>query len=359
MATTVASSPMSQPLMLVKRFTALPLCAAAGLVGGLVLMTVTLAGLLTGPVLGTMYGAMFALLFSKRTSGPGSGLLWGLGFALLLWLAAVTGPLVIAANVAPDALDTNRDSFPELVGYVLCFGAPFGLLLGFYNARQTHSKAQPFSYGRALLGGGVAGIVGGWAFGKWMEQVDFFPLIAGLAGSHSHMLGQSLHFLFAVMIGITFALLFQREVRGLGSSMACGAAYGIFWWFLGPLTLMPLWLGRPLNWSIENASSLFGSLAGHYVYGLVAGLLYGCFDRLWLRFSTEADPIRREPEGPGVRLLHSAKWGAMAGLAGGLLYALVLLATRSWVQIAAVAGGTSPALGLLIHLLTSILVGIT
>ena len=74
------------------------LCATAGLFGGLVLMTVTSATWITGPVFGVVYGLLFVLLFSKHTTGAGSGLLWGLGYALLLWLAAVTGPLVISAG---------------------------------------------------------------------------------------------------------------------------------------------------------------------------------------------------------------------------------------------------------------------
>ena len=32
-------------------------------------------------------------------------------------------------------------------------------------------------------------------------QVGFFPLIAGLVGSHSRMVGVTLHFVFAIIIG--------------------------------------------------------------------------------------------------------------------------------------------------------------
>jgi uncharacterized membrane protein YagU involved in acid resistance len=329
-----------------------------GLAGGFVLMSAAQATVITGPVLGVVYGVLFALLFAKNATSPGAGLLWGLGYSLLLWLATVTGPLVIAASLAaPGEFQTNRDSFPDLVGYVLCYGAPLGFALGIYGQRRSRSGTQPFSLGRAIAGGSLAGIVGGWVFGKWMTQVNFYPLIAGLIGSNSRMVGESLHFLFAVIIGVTFAALFQREVRGFGSSMICGAAYGIFWWFLGPLTILPLWMRHPVDWSNDHASELFGSLVGHIVYGLIVGLLYAVVDRMCVRFLTESDPIRREPEGPGVRFILLARWGAAAGIAGGLLYALVLLATGSWSQIAAVAGGNSATLGFVVHLLISILVG--
>ena len=359
MSTSVLSPPISRAISASKRLIPALLCAAIGLAGGSVLMQMSHGTAVANPMLGVVYGLLFSSLFFDRADRPGSGLLWGLGYSLLLWLAAVTGPLVISASLAePGAFQTNRDSFPDLVGYVLCFGAPLGTGLGFYNERLNRGRSEPFSIGRAVLGGSIAGIIGGWVFGKWMAQVNFFPLIAGLVGSNSRMIGESLHFVFAVIIAITFAILFQREVRGFGSSMICGAAYGIFWWFLGPLTILPLWLRRPLDWSNDHASDLFGSLVGHIVYGLIVGILYAAVDRMWVRFFTESDPIHRQPEGPGVRLIRSVQWGSAAGVAGGLLYAIVLFATGSWARLASVAG-TSPLIGFFLHLAISILVGAT
>jgi uncharacterized membrane protein YagU involved in acid resistance len=358
MSTSVLAPTMSNSVSFSSRLVPALLGGVIGLSGGFVLMTATQTSMLTGPAAGALYGVLFGLLFSKNATGPGAGLLWGLGYSLLLWLAAVTGPLVIAASLAPPGeFQTNRDSFPDLVGYVLCYGAPLGLALGFYGLRRLRIGMDPFSFGRAIIGGSLAGVAGGWAFGRWMAQANFYPLIASLIGSNSRMAGESLHFLFAVIIGITFTALFQREVRGYGSSMVCGVAYGIFWWFLGPLTILPLWMRKPLDWSNDHASELFGSLVGHIVYGLIVGLLYAVIDRMWVRFFTESDPIRREPEGPGLRFILLARWGAAAGIAGGLLYALVLIATGSWSQIAAVAGGSSATLGFVVHLFISVLVG--
>src|SRR5205085_6840391 len=127
--------------------------------------------------------------------------------------------------------DMARAHFADLVGYVLCFGMPLGLVLGTWGAlrgRQDGGGTR-YSLARALVVGGLAGIVGGWAFGKWMEQVGFFPLIAGLLGSTSVGVGVTLHFVFALIIGATFGLLFQRDVRSAGSALGWGLGYGIFW----------------------------------------------------------------------------------------------------------------------------------
>jgi hypothetical protein len=112
-----------------------------------------------------------------------------------------------------------------------------------------------------------------------------------------------------------------------------------------------------VDWSSSHASSLFGSLIGHIIYGVIVGLLYAVVDRLWVKFFTESDPIRRQPEGPGLRFIRLMQWGAVSGVAGGALYALVLIVTGSWKEIAAIAGGTSATLGFLIHLVISVLMG--
>jgi uncharacterized membrane protein YagU involved in acid resistance len=311
-------------------------------------------------LVGAVFGGCFTLLTRSRTTTPGAGLLWALAFSFVLWLAGPAGLLPrITSNGAMGMLDTARAHFSELVGYLLVVGAPLGLVLGALSNEQLlpRSNTQPFSLWRALVAGGLAGIVGGWAFGQWMEKAHFFPLIAGLVGSSSPGLGKTLHFVIAVIIGATFGLLFQRDVRGYGSSLGWGLAYGIFWWFLGPLTLKPLLQGHAPDWSLTQGQELFGSLMGHIVYGLIVGVLYAALDRLWVGFFIDSDPINRHPEGPGSRTLLSLGRGAVAGLAGGLVFWPQIVAVDGLPWIARLAGGTSPAIGLVVHLAISIIIG--
>jgi len=333
-------------------------CAITGVAGGAVLMRAVHANILFGPLLGAVYGLLFARVFWNRALYLGSGLLWGLAYAFLLWLALVPGAQVIAANLS-SSFQTQRDNFPDLVGYILCFGMPLGLVLGGFGFWRNRSTLTPLSYPRAIIGGGLAGIAGGWVFGRWMEQVNFYALIASLVGSTSNLAGDALHYLFAAFVGANFGIWFQRDLRGYGSSMAWGMAYGIFWWFLGPLTLLPLCLGKPLDWSYVHASAEFGPLIGHIIVGVIIGLIYFMLDRATVRVLTESDPIHREPEGPGLRFIRTAQWGGLAGLAGGLLYVLVLVATGSLGRVAAIVGGSSPVLGLVGHFSLSVLLGVS
>ena len=254
-----------------------------------------------------------------------------------------------------------RAHFPDLVGYILFFGAPLGIVLGTVNRRRTPEPPgeAKFSLSRAIVVGGLAGIVGGWAFGQWMAKVNHFPVIAGLIHLRSVSAGVALHFVFAFIIGSSFGLLFQRDVRGYGSCLGWGLGYGIFWWFLGPMTIMPLWQGRSLDWSYYHGQELFGSLVGHIVYGLIVGVIYAAVDRLWIALFIESDPINRQPEAPGSRTVRSIAWGAVAGLTGGVVFLPIIATVTGLSKLAGVIGCTSPAVGVLIHLLSSGLIGIS
>jgi hypothetical protein len=336
------------------------LCAILGALGGIVTAPLIALPASAGALMGVGYGLLFAVLCARRTVSPGAGLIWGLGYAFIMWLAVPAGllPVLMGGASAMGMLDTARAKFPDLVAYLLGYGMPLGVGLGIWRSRGVVRELARFSLPRAVVVGGIAGIVGGWAFGKWMAQVDFFPLIAGLVQSESRMVGVTLHFVFAVIIGATFGLLFQRDVRGHGSSMGWGVGYGILWWFLGPLTILPLWQGNPIDWSYERAGELFGSLVGHVVYGLIVGLIYGAVDRLWVAFFTESDPINREPEGPGSRLIYAVEWGAAAGVAGGVPFGLVMLATGGLSSVASLVGAGSAVAGFAVHIIVSALLGI-
>jgi uncharacterized membrane protein YagU involved in acid resistance len=131
------------------------------------------------------------------------------------------------------------------------------------------------------------------------------------------------------------------------------------WWFLGPLTLLPLLQGVPLNWSYAHGAELFGSLVGHMVYGVLVGVLYAAFDRLWVGFFIESDPLNRHPEGAGTRTLRSLGWGVIASLVGGVLFSLVMASTGALSRLASLVDSTSPVLGFAIHLCLSIAIGLS
>jgi uncharacterized membrane protein YagU involved in acid resistance len=135
--------------------------------------------------------------------------------------------------------------------------------------------------------------------------------------------------------------------------------FGILWWFLGPLTIFPLSSRMVLDWSADHGTEVFGSLVGHILYGLVLGVAYATIDRLWVKLFIDSDPLNREPDGPGLLVLRSLGWGAIAGFQGGLVSSPVMFATG---VLPGIAGGDIPPTvlqGLMLHLLVSIIIGMT
>lgn len=332
-------------------------CLVVGCLGG----AAYASGSPFGVALGGLYGLLFVLLAASTVDGAGSGLLWGLAFALLLWLSFPAGLFPVLFGGMPEMamLDTAREQFGDLVAYVVLFGAPLGLTLGIVRGLRPGSDRPPFSLSRAIIVGGFSGLIGGWAFGKWMAQVNFFLTIAGLVHSDSLAVGEALHYLIAFAIGASFGVLFQRDVRSAGSCVGWALAYGLLWWFLGPLTLLPLLQGRLPTWTYQHGGELFGSLVGHVIYGLLVGLSYAAVDRLWVGFFIDSDPIRREPEGLGTRTLRSLGRGAVASIVGGLLFSVVMVATHQLPRVASLVGQSSAVLGFGVHLAISAIIGMT
>jgi uncharacterized membrane protein YagU involved in acid resistance len=288
-------------------------------------------------------------------------LIWGLGFASLVWLLIPAGliPLFNGMAHSTKMLIGARSRFPELVAYLVLLGMPVGLTLGILGAFRTRGLKQKFHWGRAIVAGGVAGTLSGLVFSRWMYQGEFYPLIGNIAQLSSTSKTAAFHFLIALLIGACFGLLFQTDIRGLGSSMGWGLGFGIFWWFFGPLTLFPILTRTPLDWSAEQGTELFGSLVGHIIYGLILGVIYAAIDRVWLRLFVESDPLNREPEGPGLQVLRSLGWGALAGLAGGLAASPVLLVTGVLPKVAGLDTSFLGAKGFFIHLAVSALIGMS
>lgn len=338
------------------RYFPLGLCGLLGLTGGLACSLSGLIGPGMGLSLGPVVGVAFAALTTEQVRTAGSGLLWGLAGALLLWFASLF-PLVSGRM---PTMDTARAHFPGLVGALLLFGAPMGLVLGAYRARVRVEAAEAggaFSLVRALVCGGLAGAMGGSVFASWIARSGQLPAVAALVGARTPLAGLTLHFALALVIGATFGLFFQQDVRGYGSSMGWGLAYGLFWWFLGPLTLLAPAQGRLPDWSAVRARELFDLLPAHVTYGLLLGLIYATLDKVWVKFFIESDPIRRQPEGPGPRTVRSLGRGAVAGLVGGVVFVPMIAGIDGFERIATLVGGTSFALGMTVHLCLAVIIG--
>ncbi len=147
---------------------------------------------------------------------------------------------------------------------------------------------------RSKIGAGIlAGLLAGLVFGIMMQvmtaptpeggRMPMMAMVAQVVRSDSLAVGWIYHMFNSAVIGGIFGLLLGGRSTGIGAGLAWGALYGVFWWVLGALILMPILLGMaafaPLTMAPMRPVAI-GSLVGHLLFGLILG---GVFARLYRR----------------------------------------------------------------------------
>lgn len=138
---------------------------------------------------------------------------------------------------------------------------------------------------RSVQNGLYGSLIGGAIFGAMMGMMGMLPMIGAMAGAPSAAAGFAIHLVISAIIGFGFVLTLATLGRERTGGLGAGLFYGLAWWLLGPLTLMPLFMGMGLgvNWSISAAAAAAPSLVGHLVFGGVLGTVYH-----WLQTRAEA-----------------------------------------------------------------------
>ncbi len=133
---------------------------------------------------------------------------------------------------------------------------------------------------KELKWGAYGGVAGGLIFGAMMGMMGMLPMIGSMVGQPTAAVGFAVHMVNSAIIGAGFAIVLGRFVSGTRSGVGAGLAYGGVWWILGPLTLMPLFMGMGfgVNWNATAAAAMLPSLVGHLIFGGTLGLVY-----TWLR----------------------------------------------------------------------------
>jgi uncharacterized membrane protein YagU involved in acid resistance len=137
----------------------------------------------------------------------------------------------------------------------------------------AHTAAGAVALPARVVAGIVGGLVGGLVFGILMQVWDMLPMVAMLVDSKSVAVGWLIHLFNSALFGAVFAVLFGRWAATVVPAILLGLGYGVLWWVLGALLIMPAWLG--MNGMIfELNTNAWRSLVGHLAYGLLLGLVY-------------------------------------------------------------------------------------
>ena len=261
---------------------------------------------------GTIGGLGFAALYPRPTDSTGAGVIRGAMFGFLWWVVAplTVFPLLQGGGL-PWSVAEVRDAFPTFPGYIL-FGAIMALLYQWQNATVRILFSDSVAGGddegvgaqglRAVGLGVFGGIVGGFLFAGVMIQIGALTSVASLIGATSPVTGFFVHLTIGTLVGASYGLLFRRQSYDVGSALGWGASYGFLWWIIGPLTLMPVFLGTTPEWSADAAASVFPNLVGHLIYGAAVAvtfyLLEARYNPWWVpqRQAQEARVARRKEQ---------------------------------------------------------------
>jgi hypothetical protein len=99
---------------------------SVGAGGGVLLSLAGLAMPIVSISLGCIFGSIFSLIAGRRVNTPGGGLLWGVAFALVFWLAdpATIGRLVRPASVELTPMLDNVRARSRIWLVISCFSVP-------------------------------------------------------------------------------------------------------------------------------------------------------------------------------------------------------------------------------------------
>ncbi|MGI9613308.1 MAG: hypothetical protein ACR2QO_10395 [Acidimicrobiales bacterium] len=234
---------------------------------------------------GILAGLGYGALHPDAGQGMGPSLIRGIAYGFGWWIvAALTVIPVLAGDGLRWSVEDIRAGFATFPGYLLFLGAIVALihhgLTVLVRALLSDDVSIRADEGigtrglRATGRGVVAGLAGGLLFTIVMVQIGFLSTVASLVGGESTFLGLVVHLVISTIIGVAYGLLFVRRSNDAGSALGWGAAYGVFWWLLGPLTLLPVFLGDGPQWTVQAANDAYPALVGHIAYGALLGAAF-------------------------------------------------------------------------------------
>jgi uncharacterized membrane protein YagU involved in acid resistance len=138
---------------------------------------------------------------------------------------------------------------------------------------STSTLATQKSDVRALWIGAVAGIIGGIPFGILMGMMGMMPMIGMLVRADSAFVGVLVHAAISAITGAIYGFFAVRFPLTWRNAVVGGLLYGVIWWVLGALVLMPALLGMfEMIFVIEQTQWM--SLLGHIIFGVVLALSF-------------------------------------------------------------------------------------
>ncbi|MBM3451499.1 MAG: hypothetical protein FJX78_11105 [Armatimonadetes bacterium] len=136
------------------------------------------------------------------------------------------------------------------------------------QSTATETARSPLS--RGIIGG----LVGGLVMTVPMAMMEALPVVGSLVGQPNAIVGFLFHMVISAVIGAGFTYTLANRVTATGSGITWGLIYGAIWSVLGPLLIMPTWMGMGPQLTGAGISAAIPSLGGHLLFGGALGYGY-------------------------------------------------------------------------------------
>ena len=143
---------------------------------------------------------------------------------------------------------------------------------------STSTLSRQGSNTRVLWTGALAGIIGGIPFGIMMGMMGMMPMIGMLIRVDSALAGVLVHATISAITGAIYGIFAVRFPLNWRNAILGGLIYGVIWWVLGALILMPALLGM-FEMIFVIGQMQWMSLLGHIIFGVVLALSFVWLNR--------------------------------------------------------------------------------
>ena len=198
-----------------------------------------------------------------------------------------------------------------------------------------------------VLPGGLAGLAGGLVLAGAMYELGRLDIFGQLAGLISQLAGLILVLAVSALLGAGFGVLVWYQRPSTGETLVWGLVYGVFWWYLGRLTILPLFQGKGLTWDVDSARAAFPDLLGLILLGGIIGLAHVSIRRL-LQAQSETQRAGRG----------SLFEGSLAGLLSAYLLGVAANGQDQLLAFAGMAAGGTALAAWPVILLIGLLAGV-
>jgi NADH dehydrogenase FAD-containing subunit len=122
------------------------------------------------------------------------------------------------------------------------------------------------------LSGGVAGLVAAAAVALALLAQGHIDAMAPLGGGSS--LGWLTYLLASTVVGVVYGLAYRYQPGRVVAALAGGLLFGLLWWGLAWLTIVPLASGMIPGWSVAMAAMTFPQLVGSIFFGGLMAIVF-------------------------------------------------------------------------------------